>query len=290
MRLVNGPLERIFVQEFTRQLEPLRDEMRDRPGGPPFDLNKWKATLSDGMRPFYALAFTTGGRNLLMTSPTIQERLREERGSMASVLKQAGGVTQLFSTRMSRRIGRMVDTYFGLFEELLTEAVELQLDGDDIAVLLEEQWQEVLGVNVPAAAITETQVGVNSAREYVAQQVVELWDWVTAGDERVRVNHQVYGQADPKPVGFNWASLVQGSYVLKYPADPACDEASEVVNCRCMTVPAGDIELSPDEAEAFLGDLGLEPDDLFQAEDSTPGWVDTHWQQQARLERERAET
>ena len=67
---------------------------------------------------------------------------------------------------------------------------------------------------------------------------VELMDWVTAGDERVRETHVTLGNSGPRAEGFDWATLVGGGGPLRFPHDPDAEDLALVVNCRCVLLPA----------------------------------------------------
>lgn len=273
MRLLNAPLERIFVEKYRALMEAMRDQSRSRPGGAPFDRRAWRARVIREMEPFYVLALQVGGRSLLVLSPTVRRRVEQERSLVRGLKARARPFVQRMSRALSERLADTIDTSYDALEAVLREAVDDQLDAAEIADLIEEEWADILGRRSEMIAVTETNMGIQSAREYVAHEVVEMWRWVTARDERVRPNHVVYGEADAKPVGFNWASLTGGAYTLRYPADPECDEAGEIVNCRCLTVPDGDVELEPEELEGFLDEFDLSRDDLMGGEDATPQWI-----------------
>lgn len=267
IRLYNDPLQVIFAEKYRQLMRAMRAASSD--STTPFDRAKWRKRVVAEMEPFYRLALQTGARSML-ASPTVRRR----RG-FADRIKAAR--PKAFVVRTSRalaeRLADTVDTTYDALQSVIEEAVADQLGSQEIADLIEQEWSDVLGTRTDTIALTETNVGLNTARDYVAHQVVELWRWVTARDERVRENHVIYGEADAKPVGFNWASLSGGDYTLRYPGDPECDNAGEIVNCRCMTVPEGDIELAPDEVDAYLEEFDLTADDLMGGEEATPEWI-----------------
>lgn len=87
-------------------------------------------------------------------------------------------------------------------------------------------------------ARTESGAFMNGARDTMFDaQGFDNLDWVTAGDETVRSHHVAFGRAGPHPRGFNYLSIIGDSGMLTRPHDPDAP-AKEVVNCRCIMVPA----------------------------------------------------
>ena len=77
----------------------------------------------------------------------------------------------------------------------------------------------------------------NVRHEMFALQGFEKLEWVTAGDEHVRPDHEEFGAAGAKKLGFDYMTLVEGgSGSLKMPGDPEAP-ANQVVNCRCIQIP-----------------------------------------------------
>lgn len=95
-------------------------------------------------------------------------------------------------------------------------------------------------------ARTETAGFMNGARHQMFEQGgFPGKDWVDASDEHVRVDHVIFGQAGPKPRDFDYMTIAAsgGSGRLLHPNDPDGD-ASQVINCRCLELPATEDELS----------------------------------------------
>lgn len=88
-------------------------------------------------------------------------------------------------------------------------------------------------------ARTESAGLMNEIRdEMFSAQGISTEDWMTAGDEHVRESHEAYGQAGPKPRGFDYLSIRPGGLPsvggrLRFPNDPDAP-ADEVINCRCV--------------------------------------------------------
>jgi len=79
-------------------------------------------------------------------------------------------------------------------------------------------------------ARTETQNAMNSARYDALEAEVEKKLWSSSNHSNVRATHRHYSSLGPKPMGYEY------SEGLKYPHDPNCGEASEIVNCSCVLV------------------------------------------------------
>lgn len=86
-------------------------------------------------------------------------------------------------------------------------------------------------------ARTESARFMNASRDSMFKlQGFDAGDWTTAQDEHVRDSHKVYGDAGPKPFGFNYCLLSHKSGKLLYPNDPEAS-ADETINCRCCIIP-----------------------------------------------------
>lgn len=80
-------------------------------------------------------------------------------------------------------------------------------------------------------ARTETQIAMNGARFTAFEaQGVEQHQWLTAGDEHVRDEHEMINGT----IATVGEEFLPG---LKFPGDPDCDDLSLIINCRCTTVP-----------------------------------------------------
>jgi hypothetical protein len=87
-------------------------------------------------------------------------------------------------------------------------------------------------------ARTESAGFMNDARQAMFEaQGFEKVEWLTAGDEYVREHHVTFGSIGPVDMGHNYMEDVDDDGTLEYPNDPR-GPAGEVVNCRCVHVPA----------------------------------------------------
>ena len=88
-------------------------------------------------------------------------------------------------------------------------------------------------------ARTETANFMNGSRDAMFEaQGIEEEQWIDAEDEATRETHLIYGNAGPKPRGFNYLSLVgkESLGILAHPGDLRAP-AGEIINCRCVKVP-----------------------------------------------------
>ena len=91
-------------------------------------------------------------------------------------------------------------------------------------------------------ARTETAGLMNGVRDTMFEaQGFQLHEWVSAGDEATRSDHRAFDGIGAKPRGFNFLEVVAGSGVLRHPGDPD-GPAGQVINCRCLAVPATEDE------------------------------------------------
>lgn len=253
--IVTAPLEGQFRSAYRRVMRRLRADVTTKRGSEPFDLAHWRAETFRALTPIYRESLVRGAADILGLRG-IKTAVRHKGLKVDKARK--GELERVFEDR----VNGFVETTYDALEDLLDEAQEDDLDDDEIGDLVDEEFRDVLGPGADLIAATEVGAAVGSARDYVMRQVVDLHRWVNAGDERVRESHVVYGDAEPVPVGFNFASLMDEEYELKYPVDPACDEAGEVIHCRCFSIPEGDVEMDPSDLSDFLGEFGMDVEDL----------------------------
>jgi hypothetical protein len=247
----------------------MRDMKKADPRPGPAAKATWRGNVLDAMRPHYHAAILAGGRDFLTRTLSIRKKAAALIHTKAP-LPGAKGVVVSLEQSFSDRIMETVDTTVDGLQEVLDEAVADGLDASEIDDLISQEWDDVLGSRTDTIATTETNGAINSVRDYLALQLVELQYWMTAQDERVRPTHVIYGEAGSKPVGFDWSQLADDAgYTLRFPCDPECHEPSEVVNCRCFTVPDGEVDLAPDELADYLADFEMDPEDLLLSEDQT---------------------
>jgi hypothetical protein len=125
----------------------------------------------------------------------------------------------------------------------LRESIRKGLErGESMAELRDRVGRafNVMGSAAKALQIARTESAgfMNDAREAMFQaQQFEKREWLTARDEHVRRDHRRFGRSGKKKAGFNYMTLVNKAGILEYPNDPR-GPADEVINCRCVHVPA----------------------------------------------------
>lgn len=145
----------------------------------------------------------------------------------------------LLVTTQAERVQRIVDTVRGQIITSLQKGVEAGLTREELIQAIREKFNFVTGAsNISSKATTETSQMSNIARSReMRRRGVPINVWVTAGDERVRDEHQDLDGVEGEP-GFNFATVLTGrvGVVLEFPLDPRAP-AELVVNCRCVLLP-----------------------------------------------------
>jgi hypothetical protein len=268
-RKLISPLEARFARDYRAVMADLRESIRTS-GAKPFNLKAWSDKAVVAMRPAYRAAILAGGRDFITNTLSIRGKV----GRLKAAKKRSVGVVISLEEQFEDRLRETITTTYEALADILAEAVTDKLDKDEVGDLIDEEWDDILGRRTDAIALTETNGAVNSVRDYLMLELVELQSWVNARDERVRPTHVIYGDAGKKPVGFDWAQLIpDAGYTLRYPCDPECHEPAEVINCRCFTVPEGELELSPADLKDYLADFEMDPEDLIRSEDQEPVYV-----------------
>lgn len=228
------PLEALFTEAYRRQMVMLRaatvQELE------PFNLEQWQKRIGEAMRPTYRRVMGAGGRRYLQQlAPFVPRKVARW------VQKQgprAAGVLVELETVFAARLAETIATTWEQLSGVVANAEAEGLGNDAIEILLGDSWEDIVGPRTEAITVSEVTGSLNAVSDFLGTELVELNDWISAGDDRVRVTHQTYAAAGPRPPGFNWATLVGATYTLHFPADPACSELAEVVNCRCFLAPS----------------------------------------------------
>ena len=143
----------------------------------------------------------------------------------------------MFFILTTQRIQKSVSTIRRTLIKTVREGLEIGATKDQLKERLKVAFK-VLRSKVSTVARTETSGIVNGARDQVfKRRRISYFEWVTAADELVRVNHQLYGASGKQPRGFNWAELSGGVYTLERPLDFRAPP-EETINCRCVLAPA----------------------------------------------------
>jgi len=236
-----APLEARFVAAYRKQLELLRRASQQETE--PFKADQWAVRISESMRPQYqAIMRASGRRYLTQLAPFVPRKA----GTWVRKQGPAGAGTIVVDLAKSFAAG-LAESILTTWDELSQVVVDAEAGGflpSQIDDLLGDVWETIQGPRAEMVGLTATTGAINSVSAYLSSELVELNDWISAGDPRVRATHQTYAAAGSRPAGFNWADLSGGAYTLRFPADPECTELGEIINCRCFIVPAAASEPS----------------------------------------------
>lgn len=142
-------------------------------------------------------------------------------------------------------------------KDIIVDSFEEQATPQEIASRVRDVFPEISAGRGMTIARTETLTAVSMGQDLKAQEFKRQFPkeaanmkrvWISAQDDRVRDSHiELDGVA--VDVGEEFKSG------LKFPRDPDCEDASEVINCRCTT-----IEYFPEDEKEIMSTL----------EDTTP--------------------
>lgn len=158
-------------------------------------------------------------------------------------------VVDLGSTRIAQYFNRRTEAFADTVSSTLNKKLRYTLtQGINDGETVQELRMRIANVYDIAAgsskalmvARTETANLMNGIRDQVfAEAGIDVLEWVDSGDDIVRESHQIFGSAGPQPRGFNYMDLIDGGTgTLTVPGD-LDGPAAEVINCRCMMIPAG---------------------------------------------------
>lgn len=229
-----SPLDRLFAEAYRRQMVRLKAASLQELE--PFNLKQWQNEIAENMRPTYRRIMNAGGRRYLtQLAPFVPRKVARW------IQKQgpgSGGILAELEKDFTDRLGETIATTWEELSGIVADAEANGLGNDAIDILLGDSWEDIIGPRTEAITTTEVTGSLNSVSSFLGGELVELNDWISARDDRVRATHQTYAGAGPRPAGFNWATLVGATYTLRFPADPACTELGDVINCRCFLAPS----------------------------------------------------
>ncbi len=147
---------------------------------------------------------------------------------------QSRRLPQLRDRYLDRRLNddpqRVDDTTREIVNRAILNSLEDGKTLHDTAQAIRDVFNASLS-RATTIARTETTTALNAARyQSMQENLVEQHMWLSAGDQAVRDSH-----AD-----LNGTVVVVGDEFkdgLKFPGDPDCPDAGEVINCRCTTRP-----------------------------------------------------
>lgn len=174
--------------------------------------------------------------------PLFQQMAETAGGQLA---EQIGIPFDLFNPRivdfLEHKENKVRDIGTRLRQDLIDTLADGLREGESIAQLRDRIKAFYNNAAKPAQTLriarTETAQTVSGVRNEMMLENNLQQDWVTAGDENVRDSHIAFGNAGPKPIGFNYLTLIGEGGELTYPSD-INGPAGEVINCRCVALPA----------------------------------------------------
>lgn len=180
-------------------------------------------------------------------SPGIKAAYRSGTATLGDVLDAIGVPVEDYTRFQSERLPALVDGYVdkrlgtglptavtnatrGAVNEVIVAAVDTGMNLRATIVGIREVFDASLS-RARTIARTETAIAMSSSRQIAyIEQGVRNHQWLTAGDEHVRESHDRLDGVIAE-VGEEFLPS------LRYPSDPDCDDAGEIINCRCTTVP-----------------------------------------------------
>ena len=149
----------------------------------------------------------------------------------------------------AERVERIVSTIRGVLFEALDEGVKQGADGDGLKAIVRQRFKifsSSFWLNRTAG--TESALATSTARELVfRRRQVPSNVWSNAGDDRVRDDHNTLDDGIPRPIGFNFGSLLGPGIILRFPLDPDAP-ADQVILCRCSLLPSQSPPIESPEA------------------------------------------
>lgn len=132
---------------------------------------------------------------------------------------------------------RLADTAAITLQQNIRNAVRAGMEQGETLMQIRQRINGVFRISesdAKATTVARTESGafLNNSRQIMHQaQGFTVYEWSTAQDEIVRDSHAMYGRLPPRKFGQPYAPG------LRFPHDPNCLDASEVINCRCMLIP-----------------------------------------------------
>jgi len=185
-----------------------------------FELDDQTGKLREVSRPYFEEAIQRGGDAVwaeVGASGSFSPASPDSRIQIDYQLRQLGGIPERVRARVEQEI-----------------AVGLSADEspDQIAARISGLYEGLSGARAQTIARTEVARAYNETRATAMRQLgVEIAEWLTARDERVRLdpfNHHIDGEQ--RRLG---EPFTNG---LRFPNDPT-GAPGNVINCRCIAIP-----------------------------------------------------
>jgi len=165
----------------------------------------------------------------------------DEFGGSVSVPVDDGRITRMISAKRSLLLDSAPRVLKKRLREALVHGIADKISRGALRRAISDVYDRAAEPGrVLTIARTESSGVMNTIRRVIfSEEDVPRVEWLTAEDEFVRTNHQIYGDAGPKKMGFNWMSLSKdesGGGSLLFPGDPD-GPANEIISCRCVLGP-----------------------------------------------------
>jgi len=207
-RLASSSIKRIGGQS-RKDIEEILFELDDETG-----------KLREVSRPYFEEALARGGESVwaeVQASGDFNPASPDSRIQIDYQLRQLRGIPERIRARIE-------------------QAIAAGLSADDspieVAARIEELYRGLTGARAQTIARTEVARAYNETRNLAMRQLgVEQAEWLTARDERVRVDPHNHGiDGEQRRVGETFSNG------LRFPNDPY-GAPGNIINCRCVAVP-----------------------------------------------------
>lgn len=189
-----------------------------------FDLGEWLRNFLGGMSDVSRNAMIQAGYELVE-----HELDRDDPVEMPA--------TEVM-VALERRENYLSNTGVEIWNEVrhaIAESIEAGETTDQIAERVRETFNGISKERSQAIAVTETGAAYEAGRAITMREAgVEWKEWLTSQDERVRLSHW---SLDGKKVEMDQPFELSNGVKLMHPCESGAP-ASEVINCRCITIAA----------------------------------------------------
>lgn len=182
-----------------------------------FSEQKWNSILRMDVSPYYIKAYLSSS-----------EVMRDELGGFLRF-----NPTDQLASDAAVRLGNKIVDINKRIRDNLKDAVSESLKAGATRGEMIDSINGIFKTSFNRAstiARNETQNAMSVARAEALEAEVSTKLWTSSNHSNVRATHRHYSGLGAKPMDYEY------SEGLKYPHDPNCDEAAEIVNCSCVLV------------------------------------------------------
>ncbi len=166
----------------------------------------------------------------------IYDFMVEELGGINSFTVGSAAVQAAIKARLALLLGTVPQTVQEIMRKSLIEGVQAGETIQQLRTRVAETYDNASASKTLQVARTESNSFIAEIRERVFEaEELDQGEWIDAGDEQVREHHHTFGTSGPRPMKFNYLTLVGGAGILQYPGDSRAP-AEEVVSCRCVKI------------------------------------------------------